>query len=590
MQRITPTVVLVSVLLVLSTPSAYAQATVELKVGSRQVFVGEAVDVSIEVSDYQSCEPPEVPDIPNATLRFSSTPSTREFTSIVNGRVTSSRTRSYQGELTPLAVGDLLLPAIAVAVDGRVLKTKEILLKVRPSNADQLFAIDVAVGRSRLYVGQRVPLTMTVWVKPAPYGNQVLSAEQMLAQIRPIEMGPFPRQISNDPRRARPRPDGKPDELFYAFDFVTEFVAQRPGRLAFDDVELGLAYPAAGGTRNLRARPTVPPIEVLPVPMEGRPASYNGAVGLFDIKTAADPTNVRVGDPIELTIDIFGDGPLETLPPPVLSADTRLAEAFRLPTEQLAGETQNARRRFRLTIRAKRDDITEIPPIEYPYFDPSAERFVIARSKPIPLTVAPAAEIALPDVTIRAPSAAGTPPTLQALDGLHDIETSEAALLATNSPVTAGLIASIMFAPPALFLLTWAGLVIVQHRASDPARVRRQAALRTAQRRIAQARLQALRTPGASAGSPTAALAHEITAALTGYLADRLGEPPGRFTGPAALEFLRARHVPGTLLETWSGLVQRCDEAAFAGGTAADGEALVTQALACLKTLERQKL
>lgn len=590
MQRLIPTILLTSVLLAASALPVHAEPTVELKIGSRQVYVGEAVDVSVEISDYQSCEAPEVPTIPNATLRFGSTPSSREFTSIVNGRVTQSRTRSYQGELTPLAVGDLTIPPISVTVDGRVLKTKEVQLKVRPSDADQLFFVDISVGRNRLYVGQRVPLTMIVWVKPARYGNQVLTAEQMLGQVRPIEMGPFPRQINNDPRRARPRPGGQPDDLFYAFEFATEFVAERPGKLTFDDIELGLAYPTAGGTRNLRARPTVQPVDVLPIPMEGRPANFNGAVGLFDIKTSAEPTNVRVGDPIELTIEIFGDGPLDTLPPPVLSADTRLAESFRLPTEQLAGETQNARRRFKLTIRAKRDDVAEIPPIEYPYFDPSAERFVVARSKPIPLTVAPAAEIALPEMFTRATSAGNAPPTLQALDGLHDIETSETALLATTSPVTPALIASVMFAPPALFLLSWAGLAVAQKRAGDPARIRRQAALRTAQQRIAQARSQALRARIASNGSPTAELPREITAALAGYLADRLAEPPARFTGPAALDFLRAHHVPDTLLETWAGVVQRCDEAAFAGGTAADGEALATQALACLKAMERQKL
>ncbi len=158
---------------------------------------------------------------------------------------------------------------------------------------------------------------------------------------------------------------------------------------------------------------------MLPVPQDHRPANFSGAVGLFDIEAHANPTEVRVGDPINLTIDIFGSGPLDTLPPPLLASDPALTRDFRVPTEPLAGETRSGTRHFEVVIRATNDRITEIPAIEYPYFDPDAERFVIARSDPITLEVEPAAELALPEPTqLTAPGIAdGT--ELQKLDGLH---------------------------------------------------------------------------------------------------------------------------------------------------------------------------
>jgi hypothetical protein len=474
-----------------------------------------------------------------------------------------------------------------------VLTTQAVKLTVHPSDADQLLAVEVSAGRSRLYVGQRVQLTMTIWVKPARYGNQLLDAPQMLRQVSPIEFGPFPLQVSRVTRR--PRPGSDPAELWYAYEFVTSFVAERPGPLTFDNLEVGLAYPGRAGIRHLRARPTVSPAEVLPVPMEGRPPDYNGAVGLFDIEVGANPTEVRVGDPIDLTIDIFGDGPLETLPPPLLSANARLTDGFRLPGEQLAGEVQDGRRRFKLTIRARRDDVTEIPAIEYPYFDPDAERFVVARSDPVPLTVTPAAEIAPPPPTSpRGPSAGPSATALQALDGLRDIETAERMLLADLRPITPRLVGSVALAPPAVFLLAWTGLTWVQRRTADPARRRRQTALRTARKRIARAR-----------GLPPRDTARELTAALTGYLADRLNEPPARFTGSAALDLMRAREVPDDLIEQWALLVQGCEEASWgtglrpvncqaggltSNGTPASGELLRTQAVTCLTALERHQL
>jgi hypothetical protein len=298
-----------------------------------------------------------------------------------------------------------------------------------------------------------------------------------------------------------------------------------------------------------------------------------------------------VGDPIELTIDIYGDGPLETLPPPLLSANERLNEGFRLPGESLAGEMHEGRRRFKLTIRAKRDDVTEVPPIAYPYFDPDAERFVIARSKPIPLAVTPAAEVAPPDVTgLGASERAAGAPALEALDGLRDIETRESALLASTTGVTSGMVAGVMLAPPAVFLLTWAGVAYAQSRTADPVRRRRQAAPRAARRRLTQARTRATGARSGSEGPGSPACAAEIAATLAGYLADRFNEPPARFTGLAGVDFLRGRGVRDDLLTQWASLVQRCEEASFGGGTPADDAALIRQALHCLTAVERERL
>jgi hypothetical protein len=561
-----------------STPGLCAQGSVELKLAGRELYVGEAAELVIQVSVFQDCEPPEAPEIPGATLRINQEASESTFTSIVNGRMTASHSRTYRGELTPLVPGELTIPPIAVRVDGAVQHTQPVKVVVKPSDADQFLAVEISVGgRSRIYVGQRVPLTMTIWLKPARYGNQLLDAGDMLRQIRAIDLGPFNPQVSKVTRRVRPGTN--PAEQFYAYEFTADYAAERPGQLAFDNVVVGVAYPAARGTRNLRARPNMQSVEVLPVPMAGRPANFAGAVGLFDIKISAEPTNVRVGDPIELTIEIFGEGPVETLPPPLLADNERLAEGFRLPTESLAGETKDARRRFKVTIRAKRDDVKEIPPIEYPYFDPNAERFVVAHSAAIPLSVAASAEVAGPDVTMSQRVGAGDSANLQALDGLRDIETSESVLLASATAITPGLVSGVIGIPVAAFLLTWGAVTYVQARTADPARRRRQTALRTAQKQIARAR-----------SLPPGEMAGVITAALAGYLADRTGEPAARFTGTAAEEYLRARAVPPETVAQWAALVGRCEELAYAGGAHAGEDALCEQTVVCLKALERRRL
>ncbi|MEW6250468.1 MAG: BatD family protein [Planctomycetota bacterium] len=514
----------------------------------------------------QTIGEPELPDLAGGTLRLLG--AMRDI--VVPGR----RERTLTLALTPAAPGALVIPPIAVQVDGEVLRTQELRLEVRPSDAADYVSVEITAGRQRLYVGQRVRLTLTIWIKPPRFGQQVVAPEQMLQQIRALDFGPFPRQVARIAQRPRPGSD----ENYYAYEFLADFVLERPGRLTFDDIEVAVQYPTRGGVRDLHARAQVEPAEVLPPPEEGRPAGFQGAVGLLSIETTATPTRVHVGDPIELTIDVFGGGPIETLPPPRLDQNAQLTQGFRVPAEPLTGELHEARRRFKLVIRATRDDVSEIPPIEYPHFDPDAERYFTPRSKPIPLEVLPAAEVALTPSTLAANNPAARDAALEALDGLHDIETRPDVLLASRTPLSRGVILTALVVPPALFAGTWAATALRRSRTTDTARRRRQAALRTARRRLAAARRLSERDIG-----------REVLAILAGYLADRADEPPGRFLGRGGVEYLRERGVPEPLLRRFDDVVAQCEAASFAGSAPADGAALCSAALASLTEVERRK-
>ncbi len=552
---------------------AAAEPSVELRLGARQAYQNEAFEVVIEVRDFQTVEPPAFPALPGCAVRALGAGSDSTQITIINGRRQESRSRTYAFELTPTVVGELTVPPIEVRVDGRTLRTRPARITVVPSDADELFAVEVAVDRQRLYVGQRVTALLRIAVRPARFGGQLLDAGTMLRCVQPIDFGPFPRQVQSVTQQTRSV--GGQDVQFYVYQFAAEFVPEQPGPLRFDQVEVGLAYPTGGGaTRNLRRRPTVPALEVQPVPMEGRPANFAGAVGVFSIETHATPTEVRVGDPIELTIDVFGDGPVERLPPPLLSATPGLADQFRLSAEPLTGELVESKRRFRVTLRALRTDVRAIPALEYPYFDPDAERFIITRSRPIPLTVTAAAEAGLPDI---GPRAAPSDGAIETLDGLRDIETREGALLAAVAPPGPRAVEAWLVGPPAVFGLAWLAASLVRSRRGDVSAVRRARAARFARRRLRAARGQA---PSEQAAA--------VSAALAQYLTDRLGEPIGRCAGPAGGAVLSARGAgPGTIA-AWESLAARCAEAAFAGGEA--GEDLVDAALDLLHRLEREPL
>ncbi|MEM9589302.1 MAG: BatD family protein, partial [Planctomycetota bacterium] len=122
------------------------------------------------------------------------------------------------------------------------------------------------------------------------------------------------------------------------------------------------------------------------------------AVGQYNLRVSTIQRYGKVGDPIKVTIYIEGDGPMDLVQPPNLTQQPQLTELFRVSTDRLAGVVTNDRKRFEATIRPKSSDVTQIPPIEYTFFDPDEERFVTLRSEPISIEVDEVQELALDSI------------------------------------------------------------------------------------------------------------------------------------------------------------------------------------------------
>jgi hypothetical protein len=141
---------------------------------------------------------------------------------------------------------------------------------------------------------------------------------------------------------------------------------------------------------------------VKPLPSEGRPESFAGAVGPgYTINVDADRTVVRVGDPIRLDVTLRGQGNLENASLPPLSADGGMdPQRFRLPQGEIPGEAQNGEKRFSVTVRVNDQSVSEIPALAYSWFDPRDQAYHTTRSKPIALRVTEAQVVSAADVVI----------------------------------------------------------------------------------------------------------------------------------------------------------------------------------------------
>lgn len=567
-------------------PSARAQS-VEVA-APPTAFAGEPFRVEVRISDFREADAPLFPELPNAEVR--SLPGTRESLqqSISAGRIVESRSRTLYYEVTAMQPGVLDLPPVTVRADGRVLRSRPVRVAVRPNDVSDLVSARVEVDADRLWVGQTVTARLVIHLRAAEIGRRYVSDEFMLRFIDPAGLQPFtlPAKAA---RQVEARDADGERHWYYDYVCTATHVVQKPGPLDLS-TEIAIDYPVAfeedfwtgqprpSRARRLRLRPQLPALQAEPLPLDGRPRNFSGAVGRFEITCRASPTTVRVGDPIQLEIEISGDGPPEAVSPPALDSDPRLNESFRVPREVLTGTPVGRGKRFTQTIRAKSADVRAVPPIEYAYFDPSAGRFEVARSAPVPLTVTAADRLDAGELTeIRgaAPPEAPVTPT----DALLGPETRESELLRRWRPVPLWECAAAVAAPACLVGAFWIQTAAARRRRADAAGRRRRAALRHARQRLRAAR-----------GLEPAACAHQVRGALGAYLADRTDEPAARFDGAASTQWLRDRGLDADLVAAWADVIDRCERAAFARSASDADGALVADALACLARLERVKL
>ena len=211
------------------------------------------------------------------------------------------------------------------------------------------------------------------------------------------------------------------------------------------------------------------PVEVKPLPKEGQPAWFRGAVGVYEISATAKPEETSVGDPITLTLSITGTGRLDQLQPPPLPDLPELTHGFKVPTDPLAGEVEGKIKRFTQSIRAISDSVKEIPSIPFAYFDPRQGKYVTVRSKPIPIKVKPADKLSssqVVDATAKGPVAR----TLtEVTSGILANYTSEDDLLGQQDVRPGFGLMALVILSPVLFCVCW----VIQYHRNRCRRIRR---------------------------------------------------------------------------------------------------------------------
>lgn len=134
-------------------------------------------------------------------------------------------------------------------------------------------------------------------------------------------------------------------------------------------------------------------IKVLPIPDEGRPANFSGSVGNYLLSGRLEKNEVAVGEPFTLSLNIEGDGNLDSVAEPKLNfpnwievydTDRQVESGFDETKKKLQG-----RIRIDYVLIARQEGEVVLNPIEFSYFSPANNRFLTLKQGPFRLKVKP---------------------------------------------------------------------------------------------------------------------------------------------------------------------------------------------------------
>ena len=137
------------------------------------------------------------------------------------------------------------------------------------------------------------------------------------------------------------------------------------------------------------------PIEVVPLPAEGRPESFRGYVGRLGLVSRVDRTDMEVGDTLTFRLEVSRDVHGLAMPEPEIAfpAGFEVIEP-EMDDTQSRGNRQSANRMLPSETRAysyrlvaTREGSFRIPSVEVSWFDAETESYGTARTQPFDLTV-----------------------------------------------------------------------------------------------------------------------------------------------------------------------------------------------------------
>ena len=339
--------------------------------------------------------------------------------SIVNGQVTQSVTYSYTYFIQATKEGKYKIDAATIATGGKDYQSNTLTIEVvkgqggqTQTNAqsngnqqtqsstipdvdgDDLF-VRVSVDKSTLYQGEHLVATLKVYTKldlagfdnfkfPSFNGfwsQDIETPSQISLQRENVNgviynMGVIKKEL------LYPQQSGEITIDPFELTCIVRQKVNNRQRSIFDDF--------FGNYQNVKKKVVSPKVKINVKPLpDGKPTSFNGAVGKFTFQATIDKNNVKTNDAITLKIKISGNGNLKladvpkvNFPPDFETYDPKVSDNI---TSTAAGTSGSKTYEYLLIPRHAGN--FRIAPVEFSYFEVETKQYKQVSSEEFNITV-----------------------------------------------------------------------------------------------------------------------------------------------------------------------------------------------------------
>lgn len=408
-------VLLIMVFVVILSPELLAAGiSLDVSVSSNQVVLGESIQLNITFHGATDTTPPQLPQIKDFSIRYVG-PSTQW--TIINNQVSSAVTFMYS--LIPLKTGKFTIGPFSIKYKGETFQLKAIEIEVLKSNqkssgrvktpdtspgidqaklADMIFLV-IRTKKEKIYLNELIPFTITLYIRDDLGVGDI--------QYPKLEVPGFFVNAFDKPRQYAKELKGF---LYNVIEFSSSLFAMKTGKLILGPAKLNCSllikkkksrrsrtlfddffggdpfedfFDMGFGVEKypLELESNKVELDVLPLPEEGKPMDFSGAIGDFQMKLSAEPRKLKVGDPITLRIVIEGNGNFSSVKMPNLSG----LNGFKTYEPHI--EQKENKKIFEQILMPQNTDIKEIPEITFSFFNPEEHTYRTIKKSAIPIEV-----------------------------------------------------------------------------------------------------------------------------------------------------------------------------------------------------------
>lgn len=381
--------------------TATAQVQFDAKASKKRLGINERLRVDFEMNqDGDNFRPPNFEN-----FRVVGGPNQSISNSWINGKRSFSKTYSYF--LSPQKRGNITIGQATIEIKGETYKTLPLEVQVTSAvetpkdgnNAEYVASENVhlvaEVSNANPYLNEAITVTYKLYV------SHDVSITSQWREIDTPKYADFWSQNIDNQSNFKVS-EGKYNGQDYRFVILrtTVLYPQKTGELDIEPLTLDIPVDVQGSRRDIfgrrlmeRVNRTISAgkrtINVKPLPLEGKPDGFNGAVGDFTFDMKTDKSKLNADESLTLDLKVSGKGNLKLFTIPSVKLPNTL-EVYEPERNESVKTTIGGMQGFisnSYTIVPQFKGTYPINPITFSYFDPKSEKYKTITSKEFTIEV-----------------------------------------------------------------------------------------------------------------------------------------------------------------------------------------------------------